>query len=107
MADPKGNKAVVMVSFFYQESYRARHVLTQHSSSSFESGESHRKVETMLRTLCIDLGTSAAISPAPLSGKAIKEYAVLNTLSQSWYIGRAIHMARRAKADVVDAIVSL
>lgn len=71
-----------------------------------QSGESHRKVETMLRSLCVDLGLSAAISPAPLSGKVIKEYAVPNTLSQAWYIGRAIHMARRTKADVIDAIVS-
>ncbi|KAL1955857.1 hypothetical protein VTO42DRAFT_8015 [Malbranchea cinnamomea] len=83
LADPKGNVGVVM------------------------SGQSHRKVESMLRTLCVNLGHNAATSPCPLSGECIKKYAVPNTLSQAWYIGRAIHMARRTKVDVIDAILDV
>jgi DUF917 family protein len=60
----------------------------------------------MLRTQCVDLGLSIAISATPLTGKAIKQYAIPNTVSQAWYIGRAIHRARKSKINLVNAIVS-
>ena len=60
----------------------------------------------MLRTTCIELGNSAAVVATPLRGAAIKQYAVPNTVSQSWYLGRAVHFARRAKADLIRSIVS-
>ncbi|KAI1926920.1 hypothetical protein LOZ64_000052 [Ophidiomyces ophidiicola] len=68
------------------------------------SATSNAKVETMLRATCIELGLKTAVSARPLPGSAIKEYAIPNTVSQSWYLGRAVHMARRAKTDVTEAI---
>lgn len=59
----------------------------------------------MLRSQCVDLGLKIAIATAPLTGDVIKNYAIPNTISQAWYIGRAIHSARRSKTDLVDAIV--
>lgn len=59
----------------------------------------------MLRSQCVDLGLSIAVACTPLSGQAIKRYAVPNTVSQSWYIGRAVHRARRSKTNIIDAIV--
>lgn len=47
----------------------------------------------------------AAVSCAPLSGKAIKQYAIPNTVSQAWYIGRAVHKAHKSKENLIDAIV--
>lgn len=61
----------------------------------------------MLRSQCVDLGLMIALANAPLTGDVIKKYAVPNTISQAWYIGRAIHRARRSKANFVDAIVRL
>lgn len=59
----------------------------------------------MLRAQCVDLGVMVAVACAPLSGRAIKQYAIPNTVSQAWYIGRAVHQARRSKANLMDAIV--
>ncbi|KAM5467014.1 hypothetical protein MauCBS54593_005634 [Microsporum audouinii] len=80
LADSKGNVMVVM------------------------NAESNARIETMLRTTCVELGLFASVSAAPLTGKAIKQYAVPNTMSQAWYLGRAIHLARREKVDVIEAI---
>ena len=60
----------------------------------------------MLRTQCVDLGLMAAVAARPLTGDVIKKYVVPNTVSQAWYIGRAIHRARKSKTNVVKAIVS-
>ena len=60
----------------------------------------------MLRSQCVALGLKVAVAAAPLTGDVIKKYAIPNTVSQAWYIGRAIHQARRSKINTVKAIVS-
>lgn len=80
MADAKGNVSIVV------------------------KAENNTKLEAMLRTTCVELGNAVGVTGKPLSGKIIKEYAIPNTLSQAWYIGRAIHLARRNKVDVIKAI---
>lgn len=80
MADAKGNVAIVV------------------------KAESNTKLEGMLRTTCVELGNAVGVTGKPLSGKVIKEYAIPNTLSQTWYLGRAVHLARRNKVDVITAI---
>ena len=72
-----------------------------------QHAESHHRVETMLRSQCVDLGLKIAVAPAPLTGDVIKQYAIPNTVSQAWYIGRAIHRARKSKSNFIDAIVSV
>lgn len=42
----------------------------------------------------------------PISGATAKKYTVQNTVSQSWYLGRAVHSARRTKTSFTDGIVS-
>jgi hypothetical protein len=59
----------------------------------------------MLRATCIELGRKTSIVACHLPGSVIKDFVVPNTLSQSWYLGRAVHMARKAKSSFVDAIV--
>lgn len=68
--------------------------------------ENDDRVEGMLRAQCINLGLMAAASATPLTCDVIKKYSIPNTVSQSWYIGRAIHRARRTKTNVIKAIVS-
>lgn len=60
----------------------------------------------MLRTQCVDLGLKVAVACTPLTGRAIKQYAIPSTVSQAWYIGRAVHKARRSKTEMTKAIVS-
>ncbi|KAI5306751.1 hypothetical protein KEM56_007307 [Ascosphaera pollenicola] len=66
--------------------------------------ENDDRVEGMLRAQCINLGLMAAASATPLTCDVIKQYSIPNTVSQCWYIGRAIHRARRTKTNVIKAI---
>lgn len=59
----------------------------------------------MLRTTSVNLGLTTAVAACPLPGSAIKELAIPNTVSQAWYLGRAIHMARKAKTSIIKAVV--
>ncbi|RAK95968.1 hydantoinase/oxoprolinase [Aspergillus ibericus CBS 121593] len=66
--------------------------------------ESNRRVEELLRSHCVNLGISTAVAAVPLTCDVVKKYCIPNTVSQAWYLGRAIHRARRSKTDVVKAI---
>ncbi|KAE8417981.1 hypothetical protein BDV36DRAFT_167216 [Aspergillus pseudocaelatus] len=66
--------------------------------------ESNRRAETMARSQCVDLGNKVAISTAPLTGAQTKKYIIPNTISQVWYIGRAVYRARQSKTDMIQAI---
>lgn len=48
-------------------------------------------------TAAVELGLGHAACARPLVASIIKEYAVPNTISQAWYLGRAVHLARRSK----------
>ncbi|KAF7585300.1 hypothetical protein BBP40_011296 [Aspergillus hancockii] len=65
------------------------------------------RLEEILRTTAIELGLGCAVCANPLSGSAIKSHGVPNTLSLAWYLGRAIHVARREKRDHVNAIFDI
>ncbi|PFH56126.1 hypothetical protein XA68_17027 [Ophiocordyceps unilateralis] len=65
------------------------------------------RLETLIRTASVEMGLSCASSPNPLPASAVKAHGVPNTISQAWYLGRAVHMARRSKANYVDAIFSV
>lgn len=69
--------------------------------------ESNGRVETMLRATCVELGLKTAVAATPLTGDVIKRYVIPNTVSQSWYLGRAIHLARRTKADLIESIFTV
>ncbi|KAL6699660.1 hypothetical protein J3F84DRAFT_189134 [Trichoderma pleuroticola] len=68
------------------------------------STDTPERLETILRTTAIELGLSCAACSTPLSGSIVKQYGIPNTLSQTWYLGRAIHQARRRKTSYIDAI---
>lgn len=65
------------------------------------------RLESILRTTAIELGLGCAVCAKPLPGSVIKAYGVPNTVSLAWYLGRAVHLARRNKINYVDAIVSI
>lgn len=68
------------------------------------SAENNTKLEAMLRTTCIELGNAVAVAGRPLSGKVIRELSIPNSVSQAWYLGRAVHLARQEKIDFIQAI---
>lgn len=80
MADAKGNVSVVV------------------------RAENNTKLEAMFRTTCVELGNSVAVTGKPLSGRVIKDYAIPNTVSQAWFLGRAVLLAKRNKIDIIEAI---
>lgn len=71
-----------------------------------KNAESNARLEKMLRATCIELGLKKSVVARPLTGSVIKEYSIPNTISQSWFLGRAVHLARRSKTGFADAIVS-
>ncbi|KAL2826342.1 hypothetical protein BJY01DRAFT_256036 [Aspergillus pseudoustus] len=74
------------------------------NTSVVMSTDSDIRLEKILRTTAIELGLACAVCANPLPGSAIKSHGVPNTLSQAWYLGRAVHMAQRKKINLVDAI---
>jgi DUF917 family protein len=71
------------------------------------SAESNKRVETLTRQTCVEMGNSTAAAGRPLPGDVIKQYAVPNTVSQAWYLGRAVHLARQTKLDFIEAIANI
>ncbi|KAI1484959.1 hypothetical protein F5X96DRAFT_675111 [Biscogniauxia mediterranea] len=74
------------------------------NTSVIMNTESPFRTESMMRTTAIELGLGCAVYTTPLRGDAIKKWGVPNTISQAWYIGRAVHLARKLKTNFVDAI---
>jgi DUF917 family protein len=74
--------------------------------SCLQSAESSQRLEKMMRVTCIELGLSTSAVAAPLRGFAIKKFAIPNTVSQAWFLGRAVHIARQTKTSIVGSIVS-
>ncbi|KAL6357280.1 hypothetical protein LRP88_07438 [Fusarium phalaenopsidis] len=68
------------------------------------NADSPVRLESILRNTAIELGLGCAVCANPLSGAAIKSHGVPNTLSLAWYLGRAVHAARRKKSSYIDAI---
>lgn len=57
------------------------------------------------RSVCIDMGAIAAGTAYPVTGRQIREAAILGSLSYAERIGVAIRQARQAKQDPVAAVL--
>ncbi|SJL08135.1 related to D-amino acid hydantoin hydrolase (hydantoinase) [Armillaria ostoyae] len=66
-------------------------------------------VEAFMRTVTTEMGSSAALVPAPMTIAETRDYGVRRTLSQAWGIGRAIAMCRQKNdlKSVPDEILKL
>lgn len=109
LTDGRDNCSVVMVSCIASLvtcTIKRNEEKQQADRFDLQNGESPARIETMLRTTAVELGLSCAVCARPLPGKVIKELAIPNTVSQAWYLGRAVHAARKNKTSYVDAIVS-
>ena len=61
--------------------------------------------ERISRRVCIEMGSRAFTCKAPRSGREVKKWGVLGTVSQAIRIGRTVHEARRAHVDPISAVV--
>src|SRR5574339_559973 len=62
-------------------------------------------MERLSRRACVEVGSIASTCKAPRTGKEIKECAILGSTTKAIGIGRAVHAARRAHRDPIDAIL--
>ncbi|KAI5456584.1 hypothetical protein BGZ63DRAFT_434639 [Mariannaea sp. PMI_226] len=85
LTDARGNSCVVMI----------------------RSTDSPTRLESILRTTAIELGLGCAVCACPLPGSVIKSHCIPNTVSLAWYLGRAVHLARRNKSSYIDAIFNV
>ncbi|PNP49023.1 hypothetical protein THARTR1_10234 [Trichoderma harzianum] len=77
------------------------------NASVIMKAHSPARLEKMLRTTAVELGLACASASNPMPGSVIKSTAVQNTHSQAWYLGRAVHSARRNKTSYLDAIFAV
>ncbi|MGI9253852.1 MAG: DUF917 domain-containing protein [Thermomicrobiales bacterium] len=79
MADEKGNNAII-------------------------NTVSNKWTETLARTLTIDMGCEAMIALYPMTGRQVKDYCCLGTISTLERIGITIRAARAEHRDPVEAV---
>lgn len=64
-------------------------------------------VERIGRTVCTEMGSFAATCRPPRTGRQVKDFAVLGTVSRIIRIGQAVREARAALADPVQAVLKV
>jgi DUF917 family protein len=62
-------------------------------------------MERISRKICTEVGSTAATCKAPRTGREVKEWGILRTVSQAIGIGLAVHEARQSKENPVQAVV--
>ncbi|KAJ8119807.1 hypothetical protein O1611_g10527 [Lasiodiplodia mahajangana] len=66
------------------------------------------QVERICRAALSEMGSHVGTADAPVTGEECKRWAVENTISQSWRIGRAVARARRSNQvdNVAETIIA-
>ncbi|KAL0061493.1 hypothetical protein AAF712_011716 [Marasmius tenuissimus] len=52
-------------------------------------------VETIMRTITTEMGSGAALTAAPMKMSDSRDYGVMRTQSQAWWLGRAVALCRQ------------
>jgi DUF917 family protein len=64
-------------------------------------------MERISRQVCTEVGSIAATCKAPRTGKEVKEWGILHTVTKAIALGGAVPDARRRHADPVAAVLEL
>jgi uncharacterized protein len=64
------------------------------------------EAEWLCRAVCVRMGGIAQMACYPMSGKQVKDHAVLNTVSLAVEIGRTIRLAREKHGDVFGDLLA-
>lgn len=75
------------------------------NSIIFAAAENWSWMERMTRKACTVFGSVAATCKAPRTGAEVKRATCLHTVTKALRIGAAVHAARRAHADPIEAVV--
>ena len=62
-------------------------------------------MERLSRKACVEVGSVAATCKAPRTGREVKDYAILRTVSKAIRLGHTVRHAHRAHEDPVRAVV--
>jgi DUF917 family protein len=79
----------------------------EHGNSIIINGVNNRWVERIARTACVEFGAICAGLGFPMTGRQLREAAVLRTLSYAEEIGRGIREAQERKADPIGEITRI
>jgi DUF917 family protein len=63
-------------------------------------------MERISRKVCTEIGSTSATCKAPRTGKEVKQWAVLHTVTKATGLGRAVLDARAGHADPVEAVLA-
>lgn len=63
-------------------------------------------MERISRNICTEVGSTSATCKAPRTGKEVKEWGVLNTVTKAIALGRSVLEARALHADPVEAVLA-
>jgi len=63
-------------------------------------------MERLSRKACTEVGSVAATCKAPRSGREVREWGILHTVTRAIALGRAVEDARRHKEDPVQAAIA-
>lgn len=64
-------------------------------------------MERISRKVCTEVGSIAATCKAPRTGREVKDWGVLHTVTQAIRLGRTVLDARKKKEDPVSAVLEL
>ncbi|KAH8896141.1 putative hydantoinase/oxoprolinase [Thozetella sp. PMI_491] len=73
------------------------------NSSIVAEVDSPTRLERLLRGLSVELGLSCAFALSMVAAN-FKKYSCHHTVSECWYIGRAIFVARQRKQDIMQSL---
>jgi DUF917 family protein len=76
----------------------------EHGNTVIINGVTNRWVERIARTTCVEFGAACPSTGFPMTGRQLRESAILGSLSHAEAIGRAIREARTDGEDPVAAI---
>jgi DUF917 family protein len=62
-------------------------------------------MERISRNICTEVGSTSATCKAPRTGKEVKEWGVLNTVTQATSLGQAVLKARVSHSDPIAAVL--
>ena len=73
----------------------------------FTSAPGPKQLERLARTLVVEMGGTAGLALAPMTGAQLKRTGIPRTLSVARDVGAAVRAARGRKADVLDALLAV
>lgn len=76
------------------------------ASAVFTAASNAKHLERLARTLAIEMGGTAGMALAPMTGAELKRTAIPRTLSVARDVGDSVRRARRSHSDPIEALLT-